>query len=109
MATQFADILFVIVAAAVAVSQAFILRSTARGIRYSDAKGNAAQAASAANAANATASSSPVARPRRTALEWSYAIVPALALVALLAFSWRAMHPSSLRVQGTTPPAGFER
>lgn len=104
MATQFADILFVIVAIAIVVSQAYVLRSTARGIRYSAAHG-----ASQGNSQDTPQAGSPAARPRNATLEWAYAIVPALALVALLAFSWRAMHPTSVHVEGAAPPAGFER
>ena len=78
MATQLADYLFFAIAAAIAIAQAFILRSTARGMKHAGA-------------------------PARPALEWTYAIVPALALVALLFFSWTAMHPSVLHVEGVAP------
>ena len=88
MATQFADILFFAIAAAIVVAQAFILRSTARGLRYADDHAGAG------------------APPTRTALEWAYAIVPAVALAALLVFSWRTMHPAVLRARGVTPPPG---
>ena len=80
MASQLADILFYIIAAAILVSQALILRSTARGMRHSGG--------------GATA---------RPVLEWAYAVIPALALVALLLFSWRTMHPEFIRVQGVAP------
>ena len=80
MATQLADILFAIIALAIAVAQAFILRSTARGMRHGSA--------------------GVVARTGHPALEWTYAIVPALALALLLMASWRAMHPETVRVRG---------
>lgn len=84
MATKLADILFVIIAVAIAMSQWFILRSTARGMRHEGTQ-------------RATAG---------PALEWTYAIVPAVALVFLLLFSWRAMHPAAVNVQGVAPAAG---
>jgi heme/copper-type cytochrome/quinol oxidase subunit 2 len=80
VATQLGTILFVVIATAIVVAQIFILRSTARGMR------NAAPGAQA-----------------RPALEWAYAIVPAIALVALLAFSWRAMNPTTMEVRGVVP------
>lgn len=82
VATQLADTLFAVIALAIVVSQAFILRSTARGMRHGG----------------------PTARP---ALEWTYAIVPAIALAALLFFSWRAMHPEVINVQGVAPQIGM--
>ena len=85
MATTLADILFVIIAVAITVSQWFILRSTARGMRHEGAQ-------------RATAG---------PALEWTYAIVPAVALMFLLLFSWRAMHPAAVKVQGVAPAAGL--
>jgi heme/copper-type cytochrome/quinol oxidase subunit 2 len=82
VATQLADYLFYFVALAILVSQAFILRSTARGMRQGVAvTGN------------------------RASLEWAYAVVPAIALVALLWFSWHAMHPESIQVRGVAPSA----
>jgi len=83
VATQLADILFAAIALAIIVSQAFILRSTARGMRHGGT----------------------VTRP---ALEWTYAIVPALALVALLYFSWQAMHPAAVQIQGVVPQIGMD-
>jgi hypothetical protein len=82
VATQLADYLFVIIAVAIAVSQAFILRSTARGMRADTAV-------------------------RSVTLEWAYAILPAIALVFLLLFAWGAMHPVTLDVQGVAPPTGI--
>ncbi|MCC7195354.1 MAG: hypothetical protein IT356_07355 [Gemmatimonadaceae bacterium] len=82
MATQLADILFVILAAAIVVSQALILRSTARGMRHG-IPGD------------------------RVALEWAYAIIPAVALAALLVATWAAMHPATVDVRGVAPVAGL--
>ena len=87
MATQLADILFLVIIAAIAVAQGLILRSTARGMRHAGGGRDVAQPAA----------------PGRTALEWLYAIVPAIALAALLLFSWRAMHPESIQVRGVAP------
>jgi heme/copper-type cytochrome/quinol oxidase subunit 2 len=89
VATQLGTILFFVIAAAIVVAQLFILRSTARGMRY---------AAPAADGARASAS-------RNSSLEWAYAVVPAIALVVLLIFSWRAMHPSTMQLQGVVPGA----
>ena len=83
MATQLADILFAALALAIVISQAFILRSTARGMRHGG----------------------PAERP---VLEWTYAIAPAIALVALLYFSWLAMHPDVVNVQGVAPQIGLD-
>lgn len=90
MATQLADILFAVIAAAIVVAQALILRSTARGIRHAGGAGGAGVVGV-------------VARTGRPALEWTYAILPALALALLLLASWQAMHPETIRVRGVTP------
>ncbi len=93
MATPLADTLFFIVAALIAVSQAFILRSTARGMHHGP---DATAEPSRTGVAPA---------PRNAALEWTYAIVPAVALAFLLLFAWRTMHPAVMQVEGVTPPA----
>jgi len=61
--------MFAVAATAIVVAQYFILRSTRRGMAFGG---------------------------RRAAplLEWMYAIVPALALVVVLAWTWRTMHPT---------------
>lgn len=82
LATSLADALFALIAIAIAVSQVFILRSTARGMQNPAA-------------------------PRRAVLEWTYAVAPALALIALLAFAWLAMHPGAFHVEGITPGVGI--
>jgi hypothetical protein len=82
MAGPLADLFFFAAVLATAVSHWFILRSTVRGMRA----GGAA----------------------RGAWEWVWAFLPALALVVLFAFTWRAMHPASLtfRLPGDRPPVG---
>ena len=74
MATTLAEVLFWIAAVAIGVSQLLILRSTRRGIRAS-------------------------AVPQRSALEWSYAVVPAAALAVVLVWTWRTMHDSTVRFE----------
>jgi heme/copper-type cytochrome/quinol oxidase subunit 2 len=92
VATQLAEILFAVIAVAIAVSQWLILRSTARGIRHKAAQptDDGVHRGSAG-----------------LTLEWTYAIVPAVALVFLLLFSWRAMHPTAVKVEGVAPTAGM--
>ena len=71
--------LFWIAVAAALIAQVMILRSTSRVLR--------------------------TAAPARPALEWGFAILPALALVVVLAFSWRAtMRPPSIEVDVTPVP-----
>ena len=86
MATTSADIIFFAAAIAIVAAQWLILRSTARGMKYS-------------------ASQATDVRRRSAALEWTYAVVPAIALAILLVFSWRAMHPDTVRAQGVAPSA----
>ena len=81
MATTLADVLFWTAAVAIGVSQLLILRSTHRGMR--------------AGAAT-----------RRSALEWSYAVVPAVALVLVLVWTWRTMHDGTVRFETVTPASG---
>jgi heme/copper-type cytochrome/quinol oxidase subunit 2 len=69
MSAPFSDILFWTAIIAVVIAQIFILRSTARGMRGPAARG-------------------------RTALEWMWAILPAISLVVLFVWTWRTMHPS---------------
>lgn len=83
MATPLADALFWIAAFAILVAQGAILRSTARAMR-------------------GTAVRSPV-------LEWCFAVGPAIALVVLLALTWRTMHPEQLRGSGVAPSVSGPR
>ncbi|PHX96875.1 MAG: hypothetical protein CK531_05795 [Gemmatimonadetes bacterium] len=91
MATPLAEILFITIAAVIAVSQWLILRSTARGMQH-----KAAQSADGVQRGSAG-----------RALEWTYAIVPAIALVFLLGYAWRAMHPTAVEVEGVVPSTGI--
>lgn len=72
--------LFWIAVVAVVVSQVMILRSTTRVLR--------------------------AVAPARPALEWGFAILPAVVLAIVLVLSWRAtMRPAALQVD-VTPVAG---
>jgi heme/copper-type cytochrome/quinol oxidase subunit 2 len=81
VATLLADLLFAVVAGAIAVAQVMIFRSTARALRQAPAD-------------------------QRTGREWAYAIVPAVALAIVLVFAWQAMHPTTIQVEGVAPPIG---
>jgi hypothetical protein len=74
MSTSLSDVLFTLAALAIAVAQLMILRSTRRGMRRGP-------------------------RGASSALEWSYAILPALALAAVLAWTWRTMHENVVRFE----------
>lgn len=67
---SFADILFWAAVVAVAVAQFFILRSTVRGMRTTT-------------------------RPGSPFWEWTWAILPAFALVALFVWTFRTIHPEA--------------
>jgi heme/copper-type cytochrome/quinol oxidase subunit 2 len=75
----YSDILFWAAVGATLIAQIFILRSTARGMR-----------------------TAVVQTPGRTALEWMWAILPAVALVVLFVWTWRTMHPSVPRMPTAT-------
>lgn len=79
MAGAFADALFCIATAAIAVMQWLILRSTWRGMHQGVTQGHAVR-------------------------EWTFAIAPTVMLVVLLVFTWRAMHPATFDVQSVAPP-----
>jgi hypothetical protein len=66
------DVLFAAAALAIAIAQVLILRSTRRGMAHG-------------------------ARRAAARLEWLYAVVPVLALVVVLAWTWRTMHPGGGR------------
>lgn len=71
--------IFWVAVVAVVVSQAMILRSTARVLR--------------------------AAVPQRPLVEWGFAVGPALVLVAVLYFSWQAaMRPATIEVEVTPLP-----
>jgi hypothetical protein len=66
MSTPLSDALFTLAALAIGIAQLMILRSTRRGMRHGP-------------------------HGASSALEWSYAVLPALALVVVLAWTWRTM------------------
>jgi hypothetical protein len=81
MATTLSEILFWLAVVAIAIAQGFILRSTRRGMRQGPPRG-------------------------RSALEWSYALVPGIALVLILIWTWHTMHDATLRIEARVPAAG---
>jgi len=78
MATPLADALFWVAALAILVAQAMILRSTGRGMRQGPAGSG-------------------------SALEWAFAIGPAVIIVAVLFWTRQAMHPAQVNFQATPP------
>ena len=70
MAGPLADALFWIAVVATAIAHGYILRSTSRGMR--------------------------TAGTARSFWEWTWAILPAISLLVLFLFTWRAMHPDSM-------------
>jgi hypothetical protein len=66
MSTPLSDALFALAALAIVIAQLMILRSTHRGMQHGP-------------------------RGASSALEWSYAILPALALIVVLAWTWGTM------------------
>ncbi len=82
MATPLAALLFWLATLGIAIAQLMILRSTRRGMRLTPRGG-------------------------AWALEWTYALLPALALVVVLIFTWRTMHPAVIRFE--TPPGAAAR
>jgi hypothetical protein len=81
MATTLSEVLFWLAVAAIAIAQGFILRSTRRGMRQGPARG-------------------------RSALEWGYAVVPGIALVVVLVWTWHTMHNATVHVEARVPAAG---
>jgi hypothetical protein len=80
MATAFSDVVFWLACAAIAVAQVRILTSTRRGML--------------------------VGRGRTGAVvEWSYAVLPAVALVFVLLWTWRTMHDGTVRFRSVAPAA----
>jgi heme/copper-type cytochrome/quinol oxidase subunit 2 len=71
MAGPLADIFFWCGVALTTMAQVFIVRSTMRGMRAATVQ-------------------------MRGAIEWVWAILPILSLVAVFVFTWRAMHPNKL-------------
>jgi heme/copper-type cytochrome/quinol oxidase subunit 2 len=81
MPTPIAEFLFWTAAAVIAVAQALILRSTRRGMKIGPPGSG-------------------------SALEWTFAIVPAICLAGLLVWTWYAMHSGVFTFDAKTPAAG---
>jgi hypothetical protein len=80
MATAISDVIFWLACAAIAIAQVKILTSTRRGMRVG--RGRAG-----------------------VVVEWSYAVLPAIALVFVLAWTWRTMHDGTVRFRSVAPSA----
>lgn len=74
MSTPLSDTLFTLAALAIAIAQLMILRSTRRGMRHGP-------------------------RGAASALEWAYAILPALGLIVVLAWTWRTMRETVVHLE----------
>ena len=81
MASGLANFVFWIAAVAIVCAQIFILRSTRRGMRLGPPGSG-------------------------SWLEWTYAVLPVIAVAVLLVFTWRAMHPDTFRVDAIAPRIG---
>jgi heme/copper-type cytochrome/quinol oxidase subunit 2 len=81
MPTPIAEFLFWTAAAVIVVAQALILRSTRRGMKIGPPGSG-------------------------SALEWAFAIVPAICLAGLLVWTWYAMHSGAFTFDAKTPAAG---
>ena len=81
MATTLSELLFGLCVLIVAVAQLLIVRSTRRGM----ARGPSSSA---------------------SALEWSFALLPVVALAVVLTFTWRAMHEGTVQFDSHAPAAG---
>ena len=78
MATAFSDVIFWLACAAIAIAQLRILISTRRGMLVGRARAGAV-------------------------VEWSYAVLPANALVFVLLWTWRTMHDGTVRFRSVAP------
>ena len=81
MPTPIAEFLFWTAAAVIVVAQLLILRSTRRGMQLGPPGSG-------------------------SALEWAFAVVPAVCLVALLFWTWHTMHAGTVNFQSKAPAAG---
>jgi heme/copper-type cytochrome/quinol oxidase subunit 2 len=72
MPLPYADVLFWVAVVATVVAQFFILRSTARGMRVATGRTGG-----------------------QAALEWMWAVLPAVSLIALFLWTWRTIHPAT--------------
>ena len=74
MSTPLSDALFVLAALAITIAQVMVFRSTRRGMRHDP-------------------------RGAGSTLEWTYAVLPAVGLVVLLAWTWHVMHANVVHVE----------
>ena len=81
MASSLANFIFWIAAVAIVAAQILILRSTRRGMRLGPPGSG-------------------------SWLEWTFAVLPVIAVAVLLVFTWRAMHPETFRVDAIAPRIG---
>jgi heme/copper-type cytochrome/quinol oxidase subunit 2 len=81
MPTPAADFLFWAATAVIAVTQFFILRSTRRGMKLGPPGSG-------------------------SALEWTFAILPAICLAVLLFWTWHTMHAGQFTFDARAPGAG---
>ena len=81
MASSLANFVFWIAAVTIVCAQFLILRSTRRGMRLGPPGSG-------------------------SFLEWSYAVLPVIAVAVLLVFTWRTMHPDTFRVDAIAPGMG---
>lgn len=81
MASTLANFVFWIAAVAIVCAQILILRSTRRGMRLGPPGSS-------------------------SLLEWTFAILPVIAVALLLVGTWSAMHPETFRVDAIAPRIG---
>jgi hypothetical protein len=80
MPTTIAEILFWTAATVIIVAQFFILRSTRRGMKFGPAGSG-------------------------SALEWAFAVVPAICLIGLLFWTYHTMHAGTFNFESKVPPS----
>jgi hypothetical protein len=81
MPTPLAEFIFWLAVAVIAAAQGLILRSTRRGMKLGPPGSG-------------------------SALEWAFAIVPAVCLVGLLVWTWYTMHAGAFSFQAKAPAPG---
>lgn len=81
MSTPLSDALFVVAALTIAIAQVMVFRSTRRGMQQGT-------------------------RGAGSTLEWTYAILPAVGLAVLLAWTWHVMHANVVHLEVLPRPGG---
>jgi hypothetical protein len=81
MPTPIAEFIFWAASAVIVVAQLLILRSTRRGMKVGPPGSG-------------------------SALEWAFAVVPAICLIALLVLTWRTMHAGTFNFDAKAPSSG---